>query len=78
MSWRASVSRSLISTARASAFRSSTPLSAPPRLRSRSVPSSRLNSRYMDIRSTRMRSITYAGNGIKSCVLLGMRYASFL
>ncbi|KAL6517476.1 hypothetical protein OROMI_033177 [Orobanche minor] len=45
MSWRGSVSRSLMSTARASAFRSSTPLSAPRRLRSRSVPSSRLNSR---------------------------------
>ncbi|KAL6525938.1 hypothetical protein OROHE_015462 [Orobanche hederae] len=84
MSWRGSVSRSLMSTARASAFRSSTPLSAPRRLRSRSVPSSRLNSRLFsfsnpsDIRSTRMRSITYAGDGIKSYVLLGMRYASFL
>ncbi|KAL6576967.1 hypothetical protein OROMI_011243 [Orobanche minor] len=44
MSWRGSVSKSMMSTARASAFRSSMPLSAPRRMRSRSVPSSRLNS----------------------------------
>ncbi|KAL6494671.1 hypothetical protein OROGR_031471 [Orobanche gracilis] len=34
--------------------------------------------RRLEIRRTRMRSITNAGDGIKSYVLLGMRYASFL
>ncbi|KAL7119054.1 hypothetical protein ACP275_02G039300 [Erythranthe tilingii] len=41
MAWRGSVSRSLMSTARSSAFRSSTPLSAPRRLNPSSAPSSR-------------------------------------
>ncbi|KAL6575331.1 hypothetical protein OROMI_012616 [Orobanche minor] len=45
MSCRGSVSISLMYTDRASAFRSSMPLSAPRRMRSRSVPLSRLNSR---------------------------------
>ncbi|EYU37617.1 hypothetical protein MIMGU_mgv1a016981mg [Erythranthe guttata] len=38
MAWRGSVSRSLMSTARSSAFRSSTPLSAPRRLNPSSRP----------------------------------------
>ncbi|KAL6517477.1 hypothetical protein OROMI_033178 [Orobanche minor] len=53
MAWRGSVSRSLMSTARASAFRSSTPLSAPRRLRPPSVPSPRLNSRRFSFSNPR-------------------------
>ncbi|KAL6525936.1 hypothetical protein OROHE_015460 [Orobanche hederae] len=54
MAWRGSVSRSLMSTARASAFRSSTPLSAPRRLRPPSVPSPRLNSRRFSFSNPRL------------------------
>ncbi|GFP88600.1 hypothetical protein PHJA_001003700 [Phtheirospermum japonicum] len=53
MAWRGSVSRSLMSAARSSAFRSSTPLSAPPRLRPSSIPSSRPNSRRLSFSNPR-------------------------
>ncbi|KAL6494657.1 hypothetical protein OROGR_031470 [Orobanche gracilis] len=53
MAWRGSVSRSLMSTARASAFRSSTPLSTPRRLPLPSVPSPRLNSRRFSFSNPR-------------------------
>ncbi|CAA0806794.1 Unknown protein [Striga hermonthica] len=50
MAWRGSISRSLMSTARASAFRSSPPLSAPRRLR---TPSSLPNSRRFSFSNPR-------------------------
>ncbi|KAK6159257.1 hypothetical protein DH2020_006571 [Rehmannia glutinosa] len=53
MAWRGSISRSLMSTARASAFRSSSPLSAARPLRPPSVSSSRLNSRRLSFSNPR-------------------------
>ncbi|KAL0384273.1 UNVERIFIED_CONTAM: hypothetical protein Sradi_2821600 [Sesamum radiatum] len=53
MAWRGSLSRSLISTSRASAFRSSAPLSAPRPLRPPSVSSSRVNPRRLSFSNPR-------------------------
>ncbi|KAI3445927.1 hypothetical protein Pfo_002592 [Paulownia fortunei] len=53
MAWRGSLSRSLMSTARASAFRSSTPLSTPRLPRPPSSSSSRLNSRRLSFSNPR-------------------------
>ncbi|KAH6767082.1 caspase-6 protein [Perilla frutescens var. hirtella] len=54
MAWRGSISRSLISTARASAFRSSPPLiSAPTRLRPSTINASRLRPRRLTFSNPR-------------------------
>ncbi|KAL3621104.1 hypothetical protein CASFOL_036016 [Castilleja foliolosa] len=53
MAWRGTVSRSLMSAARASSLRPSTPLLAPPRIRPSSIPSSRPSSRLFSFSNPR-------------------------
>ncbi|KAL6570245.1 hypothetical protein OROMI_014759 [Orobanche minor] len=72
MSLHGSASRSLMSTARASTFRSSMPLSAPRRMRSHSIPSSRLNSRLFSFSNPRGYHLikrAYPGKGALSSLL---------
>ncbi|KAL3614255.1 hypothetical protein CASFOL_042329 [Castilleja foliolosa] len=53
MAWRGSISRSLMSAARSTALRPSPQLSAPPRFRPSSIPSSRPNSRRFSFSNPR-------------------------
>ncbi|KAL6545906.1 hypothetical protein OROGR_009780 [Orobanche gracilis] len=76
MAWRGSVSRSLMSTARASAFRSATPISAPRLLRPPSAPSPRFNSRRFSFSNPR--TLGELGSTQSLMPVMGSKLTSYL